>query len=415
MADSKVVGHSRRVTSRTGPGTPNGVVVDTVYRTSIHTSSDSKAGTKNPFWKDRVRRMTQAGSAYARNSTVNGFVTGHITGSYREGPAGTNSYNRITTDTLSGELFLDSFPGVPVSAPDFTILDTNARVNFLSKCRGAQRAFQSGVFLGELRETIHMIIRPASALRRGISSYLAAAKKAYRRASPNRRASALTGTWLEYSYGWRPLFKDVDDGMAALADTDHIVPDIIAGSSKDEWTVGSGLYSTGASGSFVRGAARARERHQASVRYLGCVGWESTNRASTWQSHWGLTLSDFAPTVWELIPYSFLVDYFSNVGAVIDASSFGVVQLRWGVRSSFGVAAIQSSALSPVWSGLPANAVPLYLTSSLSFGQLSRFSFNRALVSSVSVGLSDLHFKIPGIGDWRKWANIAALASQKAI
>lgn len=407
MVNSVRKGYSHRLASRHGPGTPNGVVVDSIYATASKTSTDAKVGTRVPNWRQKIARVTQAGSAYSRSATTLGFVTGSITGSYAENTQNT----RRTDDMLYGELFLTAGPIEP-TLPSFPSLDVNARVNFLSKCRSVHRAFQGGVFLGELREAIHMIARPGAALRRGVSAYLAEAKKVVRRNHYTDRGRLLTKTWLEYNYGWRPLIRDIDAGMAALADTRHIVPDIVVGYSKDEIFSEPYVRLSTAPGSFIQAAASFHERWRGSVRYLGCVAWESENRASQWQEHWGLTARDFIPTVWELIPYSFIVDYFSNLGAILDASSFGTVSLRWGIKSEMLNSSVRMGRITPGFNSSSA-LEPKWVTASLSLGQLSKWSFQRSLVSSVSVGLNDLQFKIPGVGDWRKWANLSALAIEK--
>ena len=51
----------------------------------------------------------------------------------------------------------------------------------------------------------------------------------------------------------------------------------------------------------------------------------------------GVDLSSVAPTSWELIPYSWLVDYFTDVGSAIDAVSIRLVEFGWSnvtVRNS---------------------------------------------------------------------------------
>lgn len=401
-------GRSTSYKKVTGPG--GGTETKSVYRTANHASVISKSGTKNPGWKQAIRLVRQAATPYAVDATNNGFLSGKIAGSFHL--TGTPIGQRIQ-NVLSGELFLDNGPGVP-NIPDMSYLDAEAKVNFIRACRSSQRAFQGGVFLGELREAIHMIVRPATALRKAVGNYSRAAKKAVRIArGAKNRAKALSGTWLEYSYGWRPLLSDVDAGMAALADVHHIVPDVIVGYSKDEWTSSRNTYQTSASGIFISGIASIATRSRGRIRYLGCVAWESMNLARDWQSHWGLTLDNFAPTVWELIPYSFLVDYFSNVGAVIDASSFGAVQLRWGVKSEATEAHLYLCDFAPVWTS--SSAEDTEESMSLGLSTFSRFHFNRGLVNSVSVGLNDLHFQVPGVGDWRRWSNIAALAVEKIL
>lgn len=407
MANLTRIGRSRVWQQVTGPG--GSPPTDGVYRTQSRTSTDAKTGSKNPNWRNQIRRVSQAGTPYSRTLELFGFVSGQVDGSFHNSVA---PVGQRTTIRAYGELFLDSGPTLP-SLPNVSALDIQARVNFLKKCRSTQRAFQGGVFLGELREAVHMIIRPASALRRSISSYSAAAKKAVRRAKGPHKAKALSGTWLEASYGWRPLFNDIDAGMAALADTSHLVPDVIVGVAKDEWRTSPAWASTVISGTFLNCDASFRTRFRGMVRYLGCVAWESENRAGGWQSHWGLTLSDFAPTIWELIPYSFLVDYFSNIGAIIDASSFGAVAVRWGVRSTVAESSVELGNYSPSWHSSSVSQATQ--SASLGLSPLSRFSFNRGLFSTVDVGIADIRFQVPGIGNWQKWANMAALAVEKVL
>lgn len=353
--------------------------------------------------------MVQAGSAYSRSATTRGVVTGIISGSFHEDLLKT----RRTEERLYGQLFLDAGPVEP-SLPSFPSLDLNARIKFLQKCRSSQRLFQGGVFLGELRETLNMIARPGAALRQGIGAYLAEAKKVARRNHYTDRGRLLTKTWLEYSYGWRPLFRDIDAGMEALATVNHTIPDIVVGLARD--TVANPPYyrTTGGGGS-VLGTALFREQWTGSVRYLGCVAWESKNKAREWESpKWGLTLSDFVPTVWNLIPYSFIVDYFSNVGDVLDASSYGKVNLRWGVKSVRLNSSVQMGRQLTSFNGLGPTESPIGASINCTLSQLAKWSFQRTLLDSVSVGLNDLQLKVPGVGDWRKWANLAALAIDKS-
>lgn len=408
MASTSVIARSRRVVKRFGPGTPNGTTIDDIYRTSVRASVETKSGSRNPGWRSRIRKVIQAGSGYSRSATTLGTVTGNISGTLFENVAKTIRRE----ERLSGQLFLDSGPTTPTPF-NFGYLSADAKVKFLQKCRSSQRLFQGGVFLGELRESLNMIARPGAALRRGIGAYLAEAKKVARRNHYTDRGRLLTKTWLEYSYGWRPLFAEIDSGMQALATVHHIVPDIVVGVAAD--TVCSEPYTrqTTASGVQIGGLARFRAEHRGSVRYLGCVAWESENRAKEWESpKWGITLRDFIPTVWNLIPYSFIVDYFSNVGGVLDASSYGRVDLRWGVLSVRNNSTVKMSQVTP-FAQLGAGDSVVSMTANCALGQLSVWSFNRSIIDHVSVGLNDLHFKVPGVGEWRKWANLSALAIER--
>jgi hypothetical protein len=109
--------------------------------------------------------------------------------------------------------------------------------------------------------------------------------------------------------------------------------------------------------------------------------------------------------VYNLIPYSFLVDYFTNIGDILAASCFGRVNLSWGCRTKRGERMVSgqtrvfSSSLSIVGSG-----------SSSGLFTDSYTSFERNPVNYVTVGVSDFHFRVPGF-DSLKWANIAGLAN----
>jgi hypothetical protein len=79
-----------------------------------------------------------------------------------------------------------------------------------------------------------------------------------------------------------------------------------------------------------------------SVRYHGAVRIYSSTRnsgddkpviARSAVQELGLNLSNWLPTLWECIPYSFVVDYFTNAGQMINAVSFLDADVLWVERS----------------------------------------------------------------------------------
>jgi hypothetical protein len=306
-----------------------------------------------------------------------------------------------------------SIPNAPVLPSIDT--DTEARIKFCQNYRNKTRSFSTGTFLGELRETIHMIRRPAEALRKAITTYSLAAKKAVRRVrNAKKAAKAITGTWLEHSFGWRPLFGDVDDGMKALAGLPQVSGEVVTGFSSTTYTGPVETYQEDTASITIK--ARFVPRTFGYTRYVGFVGYELSNSgARSWNQNWGITLSDFAPTAWELFPYSFLVDYFSNIGNVIDAASLGHIDCRWGSKShvtdgsrlflSAAITGNQYASSAKFQAGVCALSPP----------HLSNYEFVRTQFFAIDVGLSDIRVKVPGIDDWHKWANIAALAIEKVL
>ena len=191
----------------------------------VATSSVSKVGVKQPNWRRRVRLCVDATGPYVVDAIQDGLIQGSIsaTGKVLTVEGG---FDRIIPFKEYWEGPFLGNPKVPApSAYGPAADDTQARMAFLQHVRSLRTQFQGGVFLGELKEAIHMIVRPAQALRSAVDVYLGAAKEAARRGKGKKAITrAIAGTWLEKSYGWVPMFSDIDSAMKALATTGHLVP-----------------------------------------------------------------------------------------------------------------------------------------------------------------------------------------------
>jgi hypothetical protein len=402
-----------RITKR---GPYNYTATVTGNNSATATSTSVKSGSKNPSWRRQVRLAVNATGAYSFTTTVDGLTWGSLTASFmRRDPFWPGVPRYDNCDEICGGALANNPRILPPSSPNSSTVDIRARINFIQQCRSARRSFQGGVFLGELREAIHMVTRPGQALRQAITRYSSSAKKAVRRGRNLRNAQkALSGTYLEAVFGWRPLFSDIDSGMKALAKTSTLIVEVRSGFARDEWTSQPARYDNVFSGSSIQFRQFWRAKNAVFVKYKGAVGWESANSASSWRQNWGLTLSDFAPTIYELIPYSFLVDYFTNLGQIIDSASFGTVNLRWGCKSavSSAWAEIQHTAthrnINPEDLNWRLGACSVHLP------KLGSYQFTRSPVGAVSVGLGDLRFRCPGVGS-TQWLNIAALAAQRRL
>lgn len=312
--------------------------------------------------------------------------------------------------------------------------DSRARTNLYKKIDATNQQFQAGVFIGELRETLRMLRSPAAALRKGLSTYLHAVDTRLTRAWNRRRGKTrrqwvgtandiVAQTWLEYVFGWRPLINDIEDATKAvirwqnasfqddfiqrlsghayrervLSDTSTLMtPDAFAVyllQREDERVVQRCrvIYSAGLQphDSFAPLGSASR--------LLKLVGFDR------WQK--------LVPTAWELIPYSFVADYFVNIGDVLNAWATDVSAVKWVYRTTICETVRTKSAYIDLESSAKGGS---------GYTLLGASGGSRGYVATISrhverfvtdLGIPNLYFSMPPF-DSAKWINLLALGLQ---
>jgi hypothetical protein len=307
------------------------------------------------------------------------------------------------------------FPAFFISGYNLVDCETQARIKFLQKYRGSRTAFQGGQFLGELHETLMMLKHPALALRRGIDDYYGAVKERARRVAKHKRRKVIADTYLEYAFGWSPLINDIQSAAKLVYDQPKTYLDVISAEVTQALTSVDFRSENATGGGPLVVRFTVKGIGGVSVRYKGAVN-ATMSQPPSLAEFTGVSLTNFAPTAWELIPYSFLVDYFSNIGNVIDTASLGTVYLSWGVRTERQFFEYTSSAFD-LYYPLNTDSHERFIHKSVnaSGGRSYQQNFFRSPVGSVEVGILDLTFKIPGIDESRKWLNIGALAAKRRL
>lgn len=302
----------------------------------------------------------------------------------------------------------------------------NQAVRFLYQAvRRAHAQAEGGVILGEMHKTLTMMARPMMALRQGIMSYVGAVRKiannkAFSRTGRNKlRVSKLekviADTYLEYTYGWSPLINDVKDAAVALARLNH--PEYektrfrAYGESEKALSNDSITFNTPGQIYFDKVFVR---KGKTIVVYYGAL------QGSSLDSNWvtpvervielsGFKLSNFAPTIWELIPYSFLVDYFANVGDLLMAATTDTSRVAWltkvVIKETTEKVAIQFNSSKSAYVG-SANWYKLISLSGSTGGYTTQFR-------TVTRGSCGMPFLLPTltVPNAHQFLNIGALLS----
>lgn len=367
--------------------------------------SDSRSGVQNPFWRDQTRKGISATTDYSRNGyRILGVSTGRATFYARCG----SPPDRYQKRTYRG-VYVGIPQNITLSGPSATKASNEAIMKFIHDCKAQYNQIGGMQFLAELRDTLHMIRKPAQSLRNEVARYFDALKR--KRQSYRTSASAqrgLAGTWLEYSFGWAPLISDTVKGAEALSRL--IEGDIryttVSGFGQDVASLVNITTFQPFAGLPFKALKTVTQEVTALTKIVGGITATPTGRTlQNAKALYGFNAEEFVPTIWEIVPWSFLVDYFVNVGDVLEATFFNSGQVTWTSRSDvlknvYSASAVldQKSVSDYDWSG----------GGSLGSVNLERKNFSRTKSTTL---IPQLSVSLPGSP--QKWINMAALAASR--
>jgi hypothetical protein len=248
---------------------------------------------------------------------------------------------------------------------------------------------------------------------RGVQGYFGDILKMMkpRNLTPSGLLRSISSRWLEYVFGWKPFINDIDDGMRAIARLYVGRPPTVfvsAKSQSEEKNPSTAQIQTIA-GHTV--SLMPIQRKTYGYKIYGQVSISNQGVGSL-AHEFGIKLDEFVPTLYELIPFSFLADYFVNLGAVISAWSLNTSVIRW---LNYGEMRTSEVEISPALISYNGPTSPPWIIKEhyIEFGtpfKFVRFTKSRNGFPSYSGLVPSLQFQIPGLST--KWLNIAALALQ---
>lgn len=378
--------------------------------------NDSVSGWKNPGWRSKVRNHQGATTQMSGNyQKVFGSPDAYAYLDFISNPPNPSQTHRRNY----GMVYLGSGFASPTSL-SITAASNAALVNFYQDARKQMTALYAGTVLGEMKEALSMIIHPAKSFRKRVAEYQRyaslRARRIYRKRGKDEANRFVANTWLEYSFGMRPLMADVRAGAEAFNENINRYKGSYArcrGYAKVEAPIPLGGDPTFLQVPVdrIQYICNRRATATAETRYLGLVSLEFDNPLAFRMELFGFNLSSFVPTVWELIPYSWMVDYFSNIGGVMSAWTFPLDRIKW-VNTTHRLSRsleVKGTLRPPSeFIGSSAKIVSTY-GQPLDYASVAR----RVEREPGNPGWPTIGFQVPGLST--KWINLFALGRARRV
>jgi hypothetical protein len=380
-----------------------------VQDTKVLTADDSFTGDYNPYWKSLVKRGLNA------TTGANGLVVNFDPDPLDFILVLKDKTNPNGADQLSS-CFGDSIPyGYPNgfstnSPPSSVVTDVTNRAirKFLDDCNSARSSIEAGQDFGEYRETIRGLLHPLQSLREFTLSHLSRVIKLGTVVKHKKALSKMVAdTFLEFKFGWNPLAADIGQAYADLVNNQgHQAVQTVNGSARDFWPVTNivGVQSN-SMGNFIA-RTNVLVTGSYSVHLKGGIRTDSTNGRIGVAQMLQLDLPHFVPTMWDLLPYSWIADYFVNVGEVINGLSFQHQNLAWGNKTIRCEYLYQYSNVM-IDNFSTAFWTPKLRSTSGGNPSVSRVTFNRSGIQPDDL-VPRVQFKLP-LGSLKPWENMLAL------
>ncbi|DAD52466.1 maturation protein [ssRNA phage SRR5466728_2] len=215
---------------------------------------------------------------------------------------------------------LPSFvPSAPTSNAERSKALSIAHSQLISKLNAQVEGVMGPLFIKELGQAISAITNPTRLMYQATKRYVRRVqryKKRCRKRNLTVNPKVLQQQYLNYTFGISPLVSDIDGAIKALAEFEfrlnHPVSTNCFTSVRTPVKYGNDAYSTCSYWAETEYRVRARAS-------LTSDTFKDAGTSDRLKQLLGFNPNAFIPTVWEAIPFSFIIDYFTNIGGIIDS------------------------------------------------------------------------------------------------
>jgi len=298
--------------------------------------------------------------------------------------------------------------GFQSSLVDEDLADNQAIKYILRAIRATRTQMQGMIFVAEAKKTMDMIRSPAKGLFNGVRDYIRSAGKRTRNAPKKSRKRILADTWLEYSFGWVPLASDIEDAVKAykslvnkkvITRLTRTGKDLSDSYFQDLWIAGQNIP--------VKRFTYVQS--SVTVRYIVGLRAQVTGFNPTMEvfERFGFVTKQFIPTLWEITPWSFLVDYFTNIGDILDAAMTDQSDVIW-INKTVRSTASTNRSVELDMQRLVSTYPGLQVLAHGSPGNWNGIKTSVKRGSGVLISIPNFRVEVPATVN--KWLNLGALA-----
>jgi hypothetical protein len=303
--------------------------VKTIYN-SVHTLNNGRVASDRPMYKDVIRKRGNATNDLSAFTNTAKFMPSYASAR----GTGTNAGKTYETTTANP---LPVTPSV-INETRLNLASDIAATAIMKKILAQQQSFAGPQFLGELREAVKMLKRPAESLSKQLENYHRQLAQTLRFKNRKDWRKVIGDSWLEGCFGWAPIVSDIGAIAESALDRFNLNPiKRVTGVGTSEADLVQILNRTAGIASIYYDYEKRQESRRRVIFTAGVEAFVSRGNngierviASSGLDNW----QQAVPTAYELMPWSFLLDYFTNIGDAINAACTSTAGVVWSQRTT---------------------------------------------------------------------------------
>lgn len=376
--------------------------------TSVYRYDGGKlVGSPNPSFRAQIKAGKNATTAMTANLT-NIDATPYNAQRTLISPSGTFHYE----GAASSSLFQLGNP-IGIDASRVGRVKNQAIGKFANNVRSAITSFAGPTFLAELRDTVRLLRNPTQGIIDVCQAYKRAAEGQRRLWKGKELDVHVAALWLQYAYALRPLVAEVESALETIRRLNKPEFAGVRGSADDEWQLHN-LQFDDLIGGYLRASRDYRVSVKTGTRIVGAVkravaAGPNPVIPSLSDLSGMLQPQEYLAAGVELIPFSFLAGYITNVNEILSATYLTNGNLAWTSMTQ-RTTALRTVVVNPYYIDPPVGWKQGSTQIQSGIGQTEFKELKR----TADVPVPGLQFEAPSLGQLFNTAALAAVLAPRS-